>query len=135
MAKTKSQKIIRNISLFIVTFTLTTSGTLESGQATCPCNQKMETKLKSSYTYYTDTQSVLEFRFQVNKKDRYVDVRLVGQNFGPWDGDWTGKDPQSFLRYLGAIGQDVSKQMQKPIIKFRVIDLENHELGLFQYGK
>lgn len=135
MATTKSQIVIRNVTLTFIGFALLTAGTIQPSEATCPCNKRMEAKLKSDYTYYADNYSVLEFKFKVKKQNRHVDVTLVGQNFGAWDTEWTGKDKKAFLVYLGAIGVNVSKQLERPFVKFRVIDLENHELGRFQYGK
>jgi len=135
MTPTNFHKTVRIIALVVFGFTLSTAGIVQSSEATCPCNKRMEKKLKSDYTYYADNFSVLEFKFQVNKQENHVDVTLVGQNFGPWDSDWTGKDTQAFLGYLGSIGQEIENQMRKSLVLFRVIDLENHELGKFQYGK
>lgn len=135
MTPTKLLQSTRIATLILAGFVFPGFTLIGSSQANCPCNQRMETKLKSEYTYYTDAFTVLDFKFQVNKKDNHVDVTLVGQNFGPWDTEWTGKDNQAFLGYLGAIGQTVSTQMEKPIVRFRVIDLENHEIGKYQYGK
>jgi hypothetical protein len=135
MTPIKLLQTTRSATLILVAFGLSGFVLVESSQANCPCNQKMEAKLKGAYTYYTDAYTVLDFKFQVNKKENHVDVTLVGQNFGAWDAEWTGKDNQAFLGYLGIIGQTVSTQMEKPIVRFRVIDLQNKELGKYQYGK
>ena len=134
MTPTKLHKSFRISTIAIAAFTVVSTLAV-SAEATCPCNQRMENKLKSAYTYYTDSSSVLEFKFQVKKQNGHVDVTLVGQNFGPWEGDWSSRNEKAFLGYLGAIGQDVSKQMERSVVKFRIIDLKNNEFGKFQYGK
>ncbi|MCA9434211.1 MAG: hypothetical protein KC978_00405 [Candidatus Omnitrophica bacterium] len=135
MTPTSFKKTTRNatLTLFGTLFLMVSAS--QTAQANCPCNQRMEAKLKSEYTYYADNYSVLEFKFQVHKQAQFVDVTLVGQNFGLWDTEWISRDQKFFLSYLGAIGKDVSAQMDRPVVKFRVIDLQNNEIGKFQYGK
>ena len=89
----------------------------DSSEARCECNQKMEALLERDFSFYSDTESILEFDYRVDKRSQHVEVDLHGLNFDSDDSEWTARDRGDFKDFLGAVGVTVSYEMRRPIVR------------------
>lgn len=108
-------------------------GVSTPADAKCPCEIRMAATLEQSFGVYQDSSSEMEFNFDVEKESRHVDVGLLGQDFDASDQDWTGKDEASFSAFLTAIGDTVSEELKKPMVRLHVIGKDGAKLLVFRY--
>jgi len=108
-------------------------GWVDSAEAKCRCNKKMEAKLEKEFSYYSDPGSVMDFNFDVAKQANHVEVYLLGQNFNSQTSDWTQRDPGLFKDYLGDLGWTVSHEMERPMVRMHVVGDQGEEITVYRF--
>ncbi|MCB9782150.1 MAG: hypothetical protein H6751_04210 [Candidatus Omnitrophica bacterium] len=105
----------------------------QPSQARCECEKRMEAKLEKDFSFYTDSETVMEFNFGVAKKDDRIEVQLYGQNFDGDDPEWKQRVVPAFEEYIGAMGSTVSYEMQRPMVRMHVIGDDGAEITVFRF--
>ena len=105
----------------------------QSAEARCECERRMEAQLEKEFSFYTDAETVLEFDFGVDKQAQQVEVHLFGLNFDGDDTEWTQRVRPAFENFIGAVGETVAYEMQKPIVRMHIVGEDGDEITVYRF--